>query len=63
MIDLTSKFGEWATKTHDFNLFQLKVADIPNANVDPAAAWYDVYWIRTFRTADEAKAFGTADAQ
>lgn len=63
MIDLTAKFGEWATTTHDFNLFQLKVADIPNENVNPAKAYYDVYWIRTFRSADEAKAFATADAQ
>lgn len=62
MIDLTAKFGEWATTTHDFNLWQLKVADIPNENVDPAQAYYDVYWIRTFRSADEAKAFATAEA-
>jgi len=63
MIDLTKKFEEWGTATHDFNLFQLKVADIPNANVNPAAAYYDVYWIRTFRSADEARSFATAEAQ
>ena len=63
MIDLTAKFAEWATTTHDFNLWQLKVADIPHDNVDPAQAYYDVYWIRTFKTADEAKAFATAEAQ
>lgn len=57
MIDLTKKFGEWATVDHGFNLFQLKVADIPEANVDPAKCYYDIYWIRTFTSADEAKAF------
>ena len=62
MIDLTAKFGEWATNTHDFNLWQLKAADIPHDNVDPAKAYYDVYWIRTFRSADEAQAFATAEA-
>ncbi|MDE6452658.1 MAG: Ig-like domain-containing protein [Muribaculaceae bacterium] len=62
MIDLTAKFGEWATNTHDFNLWQLKAADIPQDNVDPAKAYYDVYWIRTFRSADEAQAFATAEA-
>ncbi len=63
MIDLTSKFGEWATKTHDFNLFQLKAADIPQANVDASKAYYDVIWIRTFKSADEAKEFATAEAK
>lgn len=63
MIDLTAKFGEWATKFHEFNLFQLKVADIPFDNVDPAAAYYDVYWIRTFRSADEAREFAIAEAK
>lgn len=62
MIDLTAKFGEWATNTHDFNLWQLKAADIPQDNVDPAKAYYDVYWIRTFRSADEAQAFATSEA-
>lgn len=57
MIDLTAKFAEWATPYHDFNLFQLKVADIPNDKVDPAQAWYDIFWIRTFASADEAKKF------
>ena len=45
----------------DFNLFQIKVADIPYENVDPNAAWYDVYWIRTFKTVDEAIAFAEAE--
>lgn len=63
MIDLTAKFTEWGEKTHGFNLFQLKVADIPNDKVDRSKMYYDVYWARTFRSADEAKAFATADAQ
>lgn len=40
-----------------FRVFQIKLADIPNGNVDPAKAWYDIFWIRTFKTEDEAKAF------
>ncbi len=43
-----------------FRVFQIKMADIPYANIDPAKAWYDVYWIRTFKTEDDAKAFGEA---
>ena len=42
-------------------IFQIKVADIPYENVDPNAAWYDVYWIRTFKTVDEAIAFAEAE--
>lgn len=62
MIDLTAKFAEWGEKEHGFNLFQLKVADIPEANVDPARCYYDIYWIRTFTSAEEAQQFATADA-
>lgn len=40
-----------------FRVFQIKMADIPNANNDPAKAWYDIYWIRTFKSEDDAKAF------
>lgn len=60
-IDLSSKFSSWGD-VHEFNLFQLKVADIPNANVDKSAAYYDVYWARTFTSLDEAKAFAIKDA-
>ena len=64
-MDLTKKFAESsfvdAEGFHDFNLFQIKVADIPYENVDPNAAWYDVYWIRTFKTVDEAIAFAEAE--
>ena len=62
-IDLTEKFKGWGVGIHEFNLFQLKVADIPNENVDKNAAYYDIYWARTFETLDEATAFATADAE
>lgn len=62
MIDLTAKFAGWDAY-HGFNLFQLKVADIPNGNVDPSKPYYDIMWARTFATADEAKAFATKDAE
>ena len=48
--------GKWEGY-HGFNLFQVKVADIPNGNVDPAAAWYDVFWIRSFKSKEEAVKF------
>lgn len=62
MIDLTAKFAGWDA-FHGFNLFQLKVADIPNGNVDKSKPYYDIFWIRTFANADEAKSFATADAE
>lgn len=40
-----------------FRIFQIKMADIPNGNIDPDKAWYDIYWIRTFKSEDDAKAF------
>lgn len=61
-IDLTSKFEGWGTGFHEFNLFQLKVADIPNGNVDKNAPYYDVIWARTFKTLDEATSFAIQDA-
>ena len=64
-MDLTEKFASStfvdAEGFHDFNLFQIKVADIPYANVDPNKAWYDVYWIRTFKTVEEAISFAEAE--
>lgn len=44
-----------------FTVFQIKVADIPYDNIDESAAYYDIHWIRTFASEDEAKAFGDAD--
>ena len=40
-----------------FRIFQIKLADIPWANMTDATAFYDVYWIRTFKSEDDAKAF------
>ena len=40
-----------------FRVFQIKMADIPNGNIDPSKAWYDIFWIRTFKSEDDAKAF------
>lgn len=40
-----------------FRVFQIKMADIPNGNVDRNAMYYDIYWIRTFKSEDDAKAF------
>lgn len=62
-IDLTAKFTGWGSGYHNFNLFQLKVADIPNGNVDKSKPYYDVYWARTFATLDEATNFAIKDAE
>ncbi len=43
-----------------FRVFQFKITDIPNGNVDPSEAYYNVYWIRTFKSEDEAKDFAAA---
>ncbi len=48
--------GKWEGY-HGFNLFQLKLADIPNGNVDPSAAWYDIFWIRSFKSKEDAIKF------
>lgn len=64
-MDLTTKFASNdfvdAEGFHDFNLFQIKVADIPYANVDPNKAWYDIYWVRTFKSVQEAIDFAEAE--
>lgn len=41
----------------NFRVFQIKLADIPNGNLTDATAFYDVYWLRMFKSEDEAKAF------
>lgn len=43
------------------NTFQVKVADIMNENLPTGK--YTVYWIRTFKTLDEAKAFANAEVE
>lgn len=40
-----------------FSVFQFKMADIPNANVSKSKQYYDIYWIRTFKSEAEASAF------
>lgn len=41
------------------NTFQVKVADVMNENLPTGK--YTVYWIRTFKTLDEARAFAEAE--
>ena len=41
------------------NTFQIKVADIYNENLPTGQ--YTVYWIRTFKSIAEAKAFAEAE--
>lgn len=41
----------------NFRVFQIKLADIPNENMTDATAFYDIYWLRMFKTEDEAKEF------
>lgn len=53
---ITWTTNKW-TGYHGFNLFQLKVADIPNGNVDKSKPYYDVFWIRSFKTKEEAQKF------
>lgn len=59
VYNLSSKYG--TTDILKFRVFQIKLADVPYANVDPAKAYYDIYWIRTFKSEDDARAF--ADSQ
>ena len=41
-----------------FSIFQVKLADIPFENITAGVNdFYDIYWIRTFKTEDDAKAF------
>ena len=55
-VDLTDNFSTFGA-SHDFNLYQIKCADIPKGKLDENAAYYDIYWIRTFKSLDEAKKF------
>ncbi len=45
----------------NFRVFQVKLADIPYANVDPDKAYYEIYWLRTFKSAEDAEAFARAE--
>ncbi len=44
-----------------FKTFQIKIADIPYENVDPSSPFYEVYWMRTFKSEDAAKAFAAEE--
>lgn len=57
--DASAKYAEAYC---EMRILNIKVADLPNdryANV--SEAWYDVKWIRTFKTLDDAKAFVEAE--
>lgn len=59
-IDMAARTPYSTTDYTKFQLLQFKVADIPAADV-PADKMYTVYWIRTFRSVDEMKAFAEAE--
>lgn len=59
IYDVASKFP--GIDAISFRTFQIKMADIPYANMTDAAPWYDVYWIRTFASVAEAEAFAAED--
>ncbi|MCM1066859.1 MAG: Ig-like domain-containing protein [Muribaculaceae bacterium] len=44
-----------------FSLFQIKIADIPYDKISLDKPYYEVYWMRTFKSEDEAKAFAQAE--
>lgn len=56
--NISSKYSTSAPT--GFSLFQIKVADIPAADV-PASKSYNLYWVRTFKSMDEMKAFAEAE--
>ena len=41
----------------NFRVFQVKIADIPYDNFPLDRPWYDIYWMRTFKSEAEAQAF------
>lgn len=57
--EAAEKFGDTYT---EMRVFGIKVADLPN-ELYPSVneAYYDVKWIRTFKTVDDAKAFVEAE--
>lgn len=56
--NISSKYS--TTAPTGFSLFQIKVADIPAADV-PTSKTYNLYWVRTFKSVDEMKAFAEAE--
>lgn len=59
-VDFAKRTSYSTTGYTDMKLLQLKVADIPAADV-PADKSYVIYWIRTFRSIEEMKAFAEAE--
>ena len=59
-LDFKARTKYSTTDYTRMKLFQLKVADIPEADV-PADRTYTIYWIRTFRSVEEMQAFAEAE--
>ena len=54
--------GKYNNAYTEMRIFNIKVADLPNDRFSSVnEAYYDVKWIRTFKTADDAKAFVEAE--
>lgn len=59
-IDVAARTSYSKTEITNMKLLQFKIADVPAADV-PADKSYSVFWIRTFRSVDEMKAFAEAE--
>lgn len=59
-VDVKARNKYSTTELTPMKLFQLKVADIPAADV-AADRTYTVYWIRTFRSVEEMTTFAEAE--
>ena len=59
-VDFKARGKYSTTGITEMKLLQLKVADVPAADV-PADKSYTVYWIRTFKSVEEMKAFAEAE--
>lgn len=54
--------GKYNNAYTEMRIFNIKVADLPNDRYSSVnEAYYDVKWIRTFKTVDDAKAFVEAE--
>ena len=59
VYDISTKFPGIDVIT--YRTFQIKIADIPYANMTDDAPWYDIYWIRSFKSVSEAESFAAED--
>lgn len=59
-VDFKARGTYSTTDYTQMKLLQLKVADVPAADV-PADNCYTVYWVRTFRSVEEMKAFAESE--